>query len=384
MTAAEWSTSSRAPAHPERQRRPGARRRRACVAAEWVRDFVRARRRRGRARGDWEGSRSSIGEIRASQAPTTRRRSSSTGTSTCSRRSRSSSGRAPPFEPTVRDGWLYGRGVADDKGQLYMLLEAARALARRGELPVNVRVRLRRRGGVGRPLDRRLPRRPTSAAPTRRHLRRRHDRAAACPRSTSRRAGIAYFHVRVRTGRARPALGRLRRRGAERDARALQTLSAVARRATARLPEPLRAGIVRADRRGARGLARARRRAPSELAEQGARPADPRAAEEFYLRTFAEPALDVNGIEGGSPQLQKTVLPVEAEANLSIRLAPGQDVEDDRAGGRAAPARGGARGRRRRDRAAGDVRPPARRPPDERRSSSAWTRSSACSAPGRC
>ena len=65
-----------------------------------------------------------------------------------------------------------------------------------------------------------------------------------------------------------------------------------------------------------------------ELAEQGARPMDPRAAEEFYLRTFAEPALDVNGIESGSPHLQKTVLPVEAVANLSIRLAPGQQVEE--------------------------------------------------------
>jgi acetylornithine deacetylase/succinyl-diaminopimelate desuccinylase-like protein len=54
---------------------------------------------------------------------------------------------------------------------------------------------------------------------------------------------------------------------------------------------------------------------------------DPQAAEEFYLRTFAEPALDVNGIEGGSPHLQKTVLPVEAHANLSIRLAPGQDPD---------------------------------------------------------
>ena len=63
------------------------------------------------------------------------------------------------------------------------------------------------------------------------------------------------------------------------------------------------------------------------LAEAGATPVDPKAAEEFYLRTTAEPALDVNGIVGGSPVLQKTVLPVEAEANLSIRLAPGQDVE---------------------------------------------------------
>ena len=54
---------------------------------------------------------------------------------------------------------------------------------------------------------------------------------------------------------------------------------------------------------------------------------DEKAAEEFYLRTFAEPALDVNGIEGGSPHLQKTVLPDEAHANLSIRLAPGQDPD---------------------------------------------------------
>jgi acetylornithine deacetylase/succinyl-diaminopimelate desuccinylase-like protein len=51
---------------------------------------------------------------------------------------------------------------------------------------------------------------------------------------------------------------------------------------------------------------------------------DPGAAGDFYVRTTAEPALDVNGIESGSPHLQKTVLPVEAHANFSIRLAPGQ------------------------------------------------------------
>jgi acetylornithine deacetylase/succinyl-diaminopimelate desuccinylase-like protein len=55
---------------------------------------------------------------------------------------------------------------------------------------------------------------------------------------------------------------------------------------------------------------------------------DGRAAAEFYLRTWAEPAVDVNGIAGGSPHLQKTVLPVEAVANVSIRLAPGQDPEE--------------------------------------------------------
>jgi acetylornithine deacetylase/succinyl-diaminopimelate desuccinylase-like protein len=64
-----------------------------------------------------------------------------------------------------------------------------------------------------------------------------------------------------------------------------------------------------------------------ELGEQGARPKDPRAADDFYSRTFAEPSIDVNGILSGSPLLQKTVLPVEAVANVSIRLAPGQQVE---------------------------------------------------------
>ena len=40
----------------------------------------------------------------------------------------------------MRDGWLYARGVSDDKGNLYALLRAALDLAEAGQLPVNVRV----------------------------------------------------------------------------------------------------------------------------------------------------------------------------------------------------------------------------------------------------
>jgi len=46
----------------------------------------------------------------------------------------------PPFEPTIRDGNLYARGSADDKGQMYMHVKAIEALlAVHGKLPVNVK-----------------------------------------------------------------------------------------------------------------------------------------------------------------------------------------------------------------------------------------------------
>ncbi len=47
---------------------------------------------------------------------------------------------SPPFEPVVRDGNLYARGSADDKGQMYMHIKAVEALlSTSGTLPVNLR-----------------------------------------------------------------------------------------------------------------------------------------------------------------------------------------------------------------------------------------------------
>jgi acetylornithine deacetylase/succinyl-diaminopimelate desuccinylase-like protein len=47
---------------------------------------------------------------------------------------------SPPFEPTIRDGRMHARGVADDKGDLVARLAAVEALlAVRGELPITVK-----------------------------------------------------------------------------------------------------------------------------------------------------------------------------------------------------------------------------------------------------
>jgi acetylornithine deacetylase/succinyl-diaminopimelate desuccinylase-like protein len=46
-----------------------------------------------------------------------------------------------PFEPVIRDGFFHGRGAADDKGHVAILVSAAESyLKSRGALPVNLRV----------------------------------------------------------------------------------------------------------------------------------------------------------------------------------------------------------------------------------------------------
>ncbi len=46
---------------------------------------------------------------------------------------------SPPFEPAVRDGNLFARGATDDKGQVFAIVKAFEAVAKNGEVPVNLR-----------------------------------------------------------------------------------------------------------------------------------------------------------------------------------------------------------------------------------------------------
>jgi acetylornithine deacetylase/succinyl-diaminopimelate desuccinylase-like protein len=229
-----------------------------------------------------------------------------------------------PFTLEERDGWLYARGVVDDKGQLYMLAKAAAELHAAGELPVTVRFACdseEETGGHQIVDFLAADERGADAAVifdsgmTRRGV----------PEFSVATRGVIYFHLTVRTG-ARDLHSGLFGGAALNALHALNQILAAVRAENGRLPEPLRQGIAAPSDEERAAWAEL---VPGDemLAEAGARPDDLEAAEEFYLRTTAEPALDVHGIIGGSPVLLKTVLPVEAEANLSIRLAPGQDVE---------------------------------------------------------
>jgi len=225
-----------------------------------------------------------------------------------------------PFEPELRDGYLYCRGAVDDKGNSYLALKAARLLAEDGSLPVNLRVAFDGEEEIGGDsivdfladdergadacviFDSGMPREDVPAF----------DLAVR---------GLVYFHVRMRTGERDLHSGVFG--GAALNA--MHALMEAFETVTA-LPDELRAGVVSPTEEELRSWQELDPGAVV-LAEAGAKPIDADAADDFYVRTFAGPAVDVHGIQGGEPVLTKTVLPVFAEANVSIRLAPGQDAE---------------------------------------------------------
>lgn len=289
------------------------------AAGQWVCDFVRGAGGRCELVETAAGPPLAVGEIPASRDP----RSAPTvlvyGHFDVQPPGALELWESPPFEPRVVGEWIVGRGTADDKGNLYLLLKAAAILAAAGELPVNVRVVCDGEEEIGGDsvvqfldgdergadacviFDSPMPR-------------------PGIPAFVVATRGIAYYHLRVKTG--------------ERDLHsgffggaALNALHALGRILTAvtTLPDELRAGAA-APTAGELAAWRELEPGADVLAAQGARAADEVAATDFHARTGAGPAVDVNGIRGGEADIQKTVIPVDAIANVSLRLAPGQDA----------------------------------------------------------
>ena len=232
----------------------------------------------------------------------------------------------PPFDPDVRDGRVYARGAADDKGNFLPLLHVACALAADGALPVNVRVLVEGEEESG------------------------GEAVAEWVRADERGADCAIVFDSGMVDERTPAitvglrglvqLG-LTVRAADRDLHsgayggsalnALHALhamlAAVLPGADGRLREELREGIVPPTEAE---LASWATLPPGDdiLASAGARPLYPGAGAEYYVRNGADASLDVNAIHAGEP---RTVVPAVSHATLSQRLAPGQDPRRIRA-----------------------------------------------------
>ena len=229
-----------------------------------------------------------------------------------------------PFEATIRGEWLYARGVADDKGQLWMVLHAAALLAAEGALPVNIRVVSDGEEEIG-------------GQSIVEFLEQDERGADACvifdgsmesrnlPALSIATRGLAAFNMRVRTGERDLHSGMYGNAALNAIHALTTTLGGILPR-DGRVPEALRVGIAAVTDEERKGWDQ---QPPGEdvLRDAGAVPYDERAADEFYLRTTAETSVDVNGILGGKPGLKNTTVVSEAQANFTVRLAPGQTPE---------------------------------------------------------
>ena len=229
---------------------------------------------------------------------------------------------SPPFEPTERDGRLYARGAADDKGNFLPLLHVGCELARAGALPVNVRFLVEGEEEIGsRSVLKRLGAGEDEA-----------DCALVfdtimvderTPAITVASRGLMQAKVEVRTA-ARDLHSGFYGGAVLNAAHVLVAMLAeVAPDAAGRARPKLAAGAapVRPEERDSW------ERLPpgaDAISAVGGVEVTPGAGDEFYARTGAEPAVDVNMVAGGEP---RTIVPAAATGYVSVRLAPGQRAE---------------------------------------------------------
>jgi acetylornithine deacetylase/succinyl-diaminopimelate desuccinylase-like protein len=254
--------------------------------------------------------------------------------------------KTPPFVPTIRDGKLYARGAADDKGQVFCLLKAYEAVLdanQRPPLNVNFIFEGEEESG-GKVIFELLKREPE---------RTRADAALVCdmsyyapgwPAVYTALRGLCYAEITVRT--------------LERDLHsgtyggvapnAIETMVRLLSRLKSENGEIHVPNLYEA----------VEPPTPAELKTWSELPFD---EDEFirdevtgkaltglqnrtvFERVWALPTFEIHGIRGGfTGEGAKTVIPAQATAKVSLRLVPGQDYKQvgrdlERAVGQLAP-----------------------------------------------
>jgi len=235
---------------------------------------------------------------------------------------------SPPFDPQIRDGNLYARGAADDKGQAYILMEAvARLLRERGQLPVNVKFLIEgEEESGGEHIEHYVAQAPPEL---------RSDAAIICdtamfapglPTITTGLRGLVYGEIHVQGARTDLHSGDYGGVAPNAIEAAAQIIAALKDRdGHIRIP-----GLYD----------RVRRPEAAELAAWKSLPFDPEQYREkeigspaltgepeipLFERLWARPTFEVHGIRGGfTGEGAKTVIPARAVVKISLRLVPDQ------------------------------------------------------------
>jgi acetylornithine deacetylase/succinyl-diaminopimelate desuccinylase-like protein len=225
----------------------------------------------------------------------------------------------PPFEATERDGNLYARGAADDKGQIFIHLKAIEAFLKDGgTLPVNIKIIFEGEEEIG---SDNLPKFVTEH----KDLLKADIFAKGVPSITYGLRGISYMEVEV-TG-ANTDLHSGSFGGAlHNPIQALAEMIASLHDKNGRI-------TVRGMYDDVRSLTKTERSAFKKLPWSDKKFAKQYGLKKLYgekgyttlERLWVRPTLECNGIWGGyTGEGEKTVLPSKAFAKISMRIVPDQ------------------------------------------------------------
>ncbi len=240
---------------------------------------------------------------------------------------------SPPFEPTIRNGNIYARGAADDKGQLFILMESVAQSLRdnRGNLPVNVKFLVEgEEESSGRHIERFVNENARALSA---------DAAVICdtamfapeiPSITTGLRGIVYGEIIV-DGAAHDLhsgdYGGVAPNALEAVAQIICALKS--RDGTILVPgiydrvQPPPASEIEAWNRLPFDPEQFRRN------EVGSSTLTGESGYDVLTRIWARPTLEIHGIRGGyTGEGAKTVIPAAASAKISIRLVPDQDPKE--------------------------------------------------------
>ncbi len=234
---------------------------------------------------------------------------------------------SPPFEPQIRDGNMYARGAADDKGQLFILMQAAaRTLGK-----LNIRFLIEGEE-------------ETNGAHIEKYVEAHRyeltaDAAVICdtamfapglPTITTGLRGIVYGEIHVHGARTDLHSGDYGGAAPNAVEAAAQIIAALKDRdGHIRIP-----GLYdRVRKPGAAELA-AWKRLPFDAEayrekELGSTALAGEVEVPIFERLWARPTFEVHGIRGGfTGEGSKTVIPASAVAKISLRLVPDQRPEE--------------------------------------------------------
>ncbi len=237
----------------------------------------------------------------------------------------------PPFEPTIRDGRVFARGAADDKGQVIIHVNAFEAhMKTSGTCPVNVKFLIEGEEEIGSPnltpfIQANLEKLRCDATVV-------SDTAMfsrTVPSICHGLRGLTYLQVDLR-GTDRDLHSGTYGGAVVNPAWALVEMLAKLKDAKGKIRVPgfydkvLK--LTAAERKAFRSLPHSDAKYKKSI---GAPDLFGEAGFTTLERTWARPTLEINGIWGGfSGEGAKTVIPAEAHAKISCRLVPNQTPKE--------------------------------------------------------